>query len=333
MPRPRISVVCPFYNEQAILEAAAAGMLANLAPFGDSVELVMVNDGSIDGSKALAEQIAAADPRVRLISYDLNQGRGHALKTGIDAARGEIIVTTEIDLSWGDDIVAQLVQAMDAQPKTALIIASPNLPSGGYRNVPAKRVMLSHLGNMLLRLCISRRISMYTGMTRCYRATAIQGLPTVEKGKEFHLEVATKALALGWEIGEIPCVLEWKDHKLVKNPDEPKRKSSTNIPKIIRSHLLFSFMANPSQYLILAALPTLLLSVLLLIVGFVRFFLGEVAIYLLMTAGILCLIGMNLFLFALLARQNSSILGECWRLQCQVKALEEQWRPGTRHEG
>lgn len=329
MPLPRISVVCPFFNEEAILESAAAGMLANLTPFGNSVELVMVNDGSTDGSKALAEQLAASNPRVRLISYNLNQGRGHALKTGIDNARGEIIVTTEIDLSWGDDIVSRLVQAMDARPKAALIIASPNLPQGGYRNVPAKRVLLSRVGNTLLRLCISRRITMYTGMTRCYRAAAIQGLPTCERGKEFHLEVAMKALALGWEIEEIPCVLEWKDHKLVKNPSAPKRKSSTNIPRIIRSHLLFSFLANPSQYLILAGIPTLLLAGLFLLAGVVRFFHSEVAIYLLLTSGILCLIGMNLLIFAMLARQNSSILGECWRLQCQVKALQDQTRPSA----
>jgi glycosyltransferase involved in cell wall biosynthesis len=320
MPNPRISVVSPFYNEEAILKASVAGMLANLAPFGDDVELIIVDDGSTDGSKVLAENIAEREPRVRLISYDLNRGRGHALKTGIDAAWGEIIVTTEVDLSWGDDIVARLVSAMDDNPKLDMIIASPNLPTGGYKNVPAKRRLLSNLGNALLRMSVSRRITMYTGMTRAYRAALIQSLSTAECGKEFHLEVALKALTLGWNVGEIPCVLEWKDHKLQSPNAQQKRKSSTHIPSIIQSHLVFSCLANPSRYLTTIAVAPFLLSLFFFIIGLARLLTNNVAIYFFLSSGILFLISMNLFIFSILAGQNSTIRAECWRVQNMIQA-------------
>jgi dolichol-phosphate mannosyltransferase len=323
MSRPAISVVCPFYNEEAILQGAAETMLRNLAPLGDSVELIVVDDGSTDGSHQIAEDIAAKNPLVGLIHYDVNQGRGYALKAGIDAARGEIIITTEIDLSWGDDIVSRLVTGMRATPAADMIIASPHLAGGGYKNVPAGRIAISHWGNRLLRFCVADSISMFTGMTRAYRAERIQNLLTYEKGKEFHLEVVLKAIAAGWAIREVPCVLEWKSHKLAKSPTRPARKSSTNLWRVAYSHLVFSFSANPSKYLMLAGALILVLSVLCFGAGVVRYFRGVVAIFLFLASGVLCLIGMSIFIFAVLARQNSAILAECWRLQGQLRAQEK----------
>ncbi len=324
MSSPTISIVCPFYNEEAILQGAAEIMLRNLAPLGNSVELIVVDDGSTDGSRKLAEEIAARNPRVRLIQYDVNQGRGYALKTGVDAARGEVIITTEIDLSWGDDIVSRLCDAMRATPRADMIIASPHLPGGGYKNVPAGRVAISHWGNRLLRFCVSDSTSMFTGMTRAYRAERIQNLPTYEKGKEFHLEVVLKAIAADWTIREIPCVLEWRTHKLSKSQTQSKRKSSTDIWPIVYSHLIFSFSANPSKYLMLSGALILLVAALCLGAGGAQYVMGRIAIFFLLASGVLCLIGMSIFIFAVLARQNSAILAECWRLQVQLHAKEKE---------
>ncbi len=112
---------------------------------------------------------------------------------GILAARGNVIVTTEIDLSWGETIVHDLVDAMTRWPDADIVVASPNLPGGGYKHVPAKRVWISRFGNRVIRLCMANAVTMNTGMTRAYRRDVIQSLPLTEPGKEFHLEVILKA--------------------------------------------------------------------------------------------------------------------------------------------
>ncbi len=247
---PRLSVVCPFYNEELIIVAAAERMIGNLArQFGPDWELILVNDGSTDRSLLLLREMLAGahDGQVVVLSYPDNFGRGRALKTGIDAARGEIIVTTEVDCSWGDDIVERLVECLNAHPETDFVIASPHLPGGGLVNVSPRRVFLTRAGNKLIRFFFNPRISMNTGMTRAYRRNVVQPLVTLEDGKEFHLEVLLKLVTIGFRFREIPATLTWLDHRLAANKAK-KRKSSTNIVKTIISHLRFIAIARPVLY-------------------------------------------------------------------------------------
>src|SRR5262249_35711948 len=123
-----VSVVCPFFNEAGILEHAIRTLVHRLCTLDVTWELIVVNDGSADGSAAIAEAIAKEVPQLRVLGYRYNRGRGHALRTGIAAARGDIVVTTEIDLSWGEDIVHALVDEMRAHPETDIVVASPHLP-------------------------------------------------------------------------------------------------------------------------------------------------------------------------------------------------------------
>src|SRR3954453_12063602 len=103
-----VSVVCPFFNEAGILEHAIRTLAKCLQTLNATWELIVVNDGSTDGSGAIAERVASELPRVRVLGYRYNRGRGHALRTGISAATGDVIVTTEIDLSWGENVVHEL---------------------------------------------------------------------------------------------------------------------------------------------------------------------------------------------------------------------------------
>jgi len=197
-----ISVVCPFYNEEAILEKSVELMLKNLEKMGEKLELIIVNDGSTDGSLEIALRLEEKHPHLRVISYPINRGRGFAIRTGVAQARGKIVVTTEIDSSWGDDIVSRIVQKFEELPDADIVIASPHLPGGGYKNVPLKRVLLSKWGNLIIRASVKRTISMYTGMTRGYVKEKFMALPLDENGKEMHLEVVNKALSFNYKTYE-----------------------------------------------------------------------------------------------------------------------------------
>lgn len=312
----KVSVICPFYNEELILDKAIEGMLANLKTLQNEWELVIVNDGSLDQSLSIAEAWRKKESRLTVVSYSVNQGRGYALKAGIDAASGDIIVTTEIDLSWGDDIVHRLSDKLIQNPKIDFVVASPNIPGGGYKNVPQKRVSVSRLGNRILGILFSGQFTMNTGMTRAYRRHVIQPLSFREKGKEFHLEVLLKLTALGFKHAEVPAVLEWKDNKLSKDTGQ-KRKSSSKIPQLIVSHLQFAAMANPIRYFVGASVLLLLAGIGFLIYGIWRYLIGQVTIFVALTGLLLLVLGIVFFGFGILAGQNRYLMEELWAIRME----------------
>jgi glycosyltransferase involved in cell wall biosynthesis len=314
-----ISVVCPFYNEAAILEKSVSLMLANLAALSDQWELVIVDDGSRDDSLNIARQLEAKYPRLRVLSYPLNHGRGYAIRTGAAAARGEILVTTEIDSSWGDDIVLRLVGEMHKRPEADMIIASPHLPGGGYKNVPARRVFLSSLGNYIIRSGLTYSITMNTGMTRAYRREKFLLLPLDEDEKEIHLEIIHKALAFGYRIYEIPAVLEWKDRTLTRTPHQT-RKSSSNVNRLIRTHTLFSLIAAPFRYIYFVAASLAAVSGLSFLWSCYNLLTHRVAVYLFLTSVLMMLFGFMIFSVGVLAQQGRALQREVWRLRSALRA-------------
>lgn len=261
MSAVEISVVCPFYNEEDLLERAARSLLAHLESLGSSFELILVNDGSTDRSAEIAARLAAADPRLRLLGYPENRGRGFALRTGIAAARGEIIVTTEMDSSWGEHIVHDLVRCLRENRMFHIAVASPHLPGGGYRNIPRHRVWLSRLGNLFIRLFLPGSVTMNTGMTRAYRRHVLRCMPLAQDGKLFHLEVIAKAHALGFAIVEIPATLEWPD------PQRALRKNPVSLLRHSWQHAWYVFRLNPASFFFGLGAAALLLALSTLVIG------------------------------------------------------------------
>lgn len=317
-----VTVVCPFYNEAKILEWAIRQLLARLETLDAEWELIVVNDGSVDGSWDVARSIQ--HPRLRVLGYERNRGRGHALRTGIAAARGDIIVTTEIDLSWGEDIVHELLAAMRRWPDADIVVASPHLPGGGYRNVPFKRVMFSRLGNRVIRACVGDSATMNTGMTRAYRREAIRALPLHEDRKEFHLEVILKATAFGLRIREIPAILEWHEYK--HQGQRVKRKSSSKVGALVVSHSLFSLSANPVRYIWAMSFASAALAMLFLVGAAVLLVLHETSVYMALMSVSLLVLALVLFIFGVVVKQGYMVQRELWLLQQQHMRMQRRRR-------
>ena len=316
-----ITVVCPFYNESGILEHAIRTLAGRLRTLEGSWELLVVNDGSVDGSAAIAERVAEEFPEMRVLGYRYNRGRGHALRTGIAAARGEIVVTTEIDLSWGVNIVHELVAEMRDHPDIDMVVASPHLPGGGYKNVPAKRVWLSRVGNHVIRACMTNAATMNTGMTRAYRREIIQSLPLFADGKEFHLEVMLKATEFGLHIREIPALLEWKDYK--HQGRRVKRKSSSRVNQVIVSHSLFSVFANPVRYVWAASFGSAALGLIFFIDAVVLYILRMVSAYTALLSMALFIVAIVLFVLGVVVKQGNMVQRELWTIQRFHLALQK----------
>ncbi len=318
-----ISIISPFYNEASILDASITQMLSNLAGLQHPWELIVVDDGSTDGSGDIARRLAGPEKRLQVLGYPENRGRGYAIRAGVAAARGTIIVTTEIDCSWGHDIVQRIVAVFDENPTTDMVIASPNLPGGGYRNVPPYRVRISRLGNLVLGASLTRRITMYTGMTRGYRRERFLELPLDEDEKEFHLEVARKAIAFGFRIREIPAVLTWQHSKLAK-PGTTQRTSSSRIRKLMRTHLLFSSLAAPIRYIALISALLVIPATAFLVIAVYHLGTGQPAAFFLLTSLLLYLFILFVLLIGLITQQNIVTQRELWHIRSELRRLQSR---------
>lgn len=312
-----ISVVCPFFNEEAIIEASVRLMASNLAKLPEDWELIIVDDGSRDRSLALARALEPLYPQLRVLSYAVNRGRGYAIRTGVAHARGDIVITTEIDSSWGDDIAQRLAAELRRRPDADIIIASPHLPEGGYRNVPLARVLLSSIGNYVIRSGLSYSVTMHTGMTRGYRREKFLALPLDEDEKEMHLEIVSKAMALGYRIYEIPAVLEWKTHKLGGGPTH---KSSSTSNRLIRTHVLFSLLAAPFRYIYVVAGLLACVAGVFFAWSVVNLLAHRVAVYLFLSSLLSGVLAFLVFGIGVLAQQGRALQRDLWRLRRELGA-------------
>ena len=103
-----ISVVLPVYNEKGHLRAEIDRIRAALEASKYTFELIVVDDGSSDGSEKELPNI----PGITLITHGKNQGSGAARRTGTTAARGRVVVWTDVDMTYPNDLIPQLVDSM-----------------------------------------------------------------------------------------------------------------------------------------------------------------------------------------------------------------------------
>ena len=319
-----ITVISPMYNEELIIEKSVKNMLKKLSELKEEWEYIVVNDGSTDKSLEIVSKIAAEHQKLKIVSYEINRGRGYALRQGFKAAKGDIIITTEADSSWGENIVLEFLEHFKKNPTLDMIIASPHLEGGGYRNVPLYRVLLSKWGNIILKWSVFGKLTMLSGMCRAYKRYVIDSLVLEQDKKEIHLEIISKAFALGYNIGEIPAVLEWQNLDLKKNE---KRKSKFNAKKLILSHLLFSFNEAPILLLGTTSLLFILAGIAIGIFIFYQFL--EKALNptrpLITLMVILLTVGVQILVFCFLAYQNKKMQNELYKIQSSLKLLKDKF--------
>jgi glycosyltransferase involved in cell wall biosynthesis len=111
-----LTVILPCYNEAERLPSTLRTLLAHLSRTPGAVEVLVVDDGSTDPTATVAADVAAVDPRVRVLSYAPNRGKGFAVRAGMLAAQGELIVFADADGSYGPDEIDRIVAALDRAP-------------------------------------------------------------------------------------------------------------------------------------------------------------------------------------------------------------------------
>jgi glycosyltransferase involved in cell wall biosynthesis len=172
---PRVSIVIPVYNEEAILEAAVKDLLDRLTTHFDfPFELILAENGSRDQTVALAQQLAERFPEVRTFSLG-EPNYGKALKRGILEARGEIVVCDEIDLC-DTDFYARALALLDAY-EADLVVGSKVLDSSSDER-PFLRHFATLVINGMLRISLGFKGTDTHGL-KAFRRSAVQ--PVVER--------------------------------------------------------------------------------------------------------------------------------------------------------
>jgi glycosyltransferase involved in cell wall biosynthesis len=113
LPRPQLSVVVPLYNEEDSLPDLVAQLLAALRPIGRSFELVLVDDGSRDGTPELLRQQAERVPELVVVLLRRNYGQTAAMAAGFDVSRGDVIVTLDGDLQNDPADIPLLLESLE----------------------------------------------------------------------------------------------------------------------------------------------------------------------------------------------------------------------------
>ena len=106
---PTLSVVVPLLNEEAVLAQTYAALTAELAATGETYELLFVDDGSTDASRAILRALSAADPRVRVVALSRNFGHEMATTAGLHLSRGQAAVVIDADLQDPPELIHQFL--------------------------------------------------------------------------------------------------------------------------------------------------------------------------------------------------------------------------------
>lgn len=131
---PTVSVIMPAFNAEHYLHVAVDSVLRQ--SFAD-LELLIVDDGSVDGTLAIAQDYAARDPRVRVLRQR-NAGPGPARNTGFGAARGRFFAFLDSDDEWDDTFVAEQVAVLRARPDIDVVVGNARNRGGARDGQPSR---------------------------------------------------------------------------------------------------------------------------------------------------------------------------------------------------
>jgi dolichol-phosphate mannosyltransferase len=198
-----ISLVVPCYQEEDAL-----GAFAELLPGLAVEEAIFVDDGSTDGTAARIEALAAADPRARLVSHASNRGVGAAMRTGLEAAEGDVVVVYDADCTYPSTDIARLVAEVEAGADVAT--ASPWMVEGSGDRVPFGRRVLSRGAALAYRAVLgphAGRLATFTCAFRAYGAALLERLSFDADGFGAAAEILGRSLLMGAVVVEVPSVL------------------------------------------------------------------------------------------------------------------------------
>jgi glycosyltransferase involved in cell wall biosynthesis len=192
---PSLSIVLPCFDEAPNVAAAVAEARAAAERFAERHEVIVVDDGSTDGTREIAVALAAGDPGVRVIVHEHNRGYGAAVRSGIAASRSAWVLLTDGDLQFD---LAELERFLPSVADHELV--------AGYRldrADPLPRRLAAHAWNRLMRRSFGVSVRDVDCAFKLMRGDAARALALESDGAMVSTELLVRAGLAGWRIDEV----------------------------------------------------------------------------------------------------------------------------------
>jgi glycosyltransferase involved in cell wall biosynthesis len=190
-----LSIVLPCFDEAPNVVAAVAEAQQAAGRFADEHEVIIVDDGSRDGTRAIAEALAAADPRVRVVAHPVNRGYGAAVRSGFAASRSPWVLLTDGDLQFDlGELEAMVPLAADHE-----LVAGYRID----RADPLHRRVFARAWNALVHRSFGIGLRDVDCAFKLMRGDALRALPLSSDGAMVSTELLVRAQLAGWRIVEV----------------------------------------------------------------------------------------------------------------------------------
>jgi dolichol-phosphate mannosyltransferase len=191
-----LSLVIPAYDEAAVIEAAVREADDALGRLFVESEIIVVDDGSRDGTGEIVERLTGELPRLRLERHPVNRGYGAALRSGFEAAAFELVAFTDADCQFDLLDLGRMVPLTDRYPVVAGFRAD--------RKDSFRRRFLSWGYNRLARTVLGTGVRDCDCALKVFRREALAELLPASRGFFVNTEMLTRARQLGYAVAEVP---------------------------------------------------------------------------------------------------------------------------------
>ena len=205
---PKISIIIPCFNEAPGIRHLSDRLRPALRALASTaeVELVLVDDGSRDGTARRLEAEFGGVKSTVIVRHEENRGITAAIHTGFAAANGEVLCTMDSDMSYDPMILGRLIAPILAG-QADVVSASPYHPGGAVVNVPAWRLALSRAASWIYRQLLPVPLYTVTSCCRAYRASILSQLTFTNPGFLGVSEMLAAAVLARLRIVEVPARL------------------------------------------------------------------------------------------------------------------------------
>lgn len=237
-----ISVIIPLYNEEDNVVHYPEDLFPIIDTIGkdagETIEYIFVDDGSRDETVKRIQKVILDRTDAHVLLHEKNSGMGSAIRTGLAACKGDLVVTLDADLTFRPVDVAKLITKY-RETGADCVSGSPYLEKGLMEEVTPFRLFMSKSVNFLYRILLGNGITCVSPVFRLYRRSALDTIEITSRNFEINAEIISKLIISKKKVAEVPVPLLKRKYG----------ESKINIKKEIRNNIHLLYRIFKTKYL------------------------------------------------------------------------------------